>query len=178
MQQPGFTPHFTIIELTGHIIDSLILTKVIDLIQTAGCRYQINDIQIGQRKNDLSYAQFSLWCDEPEVMELLLAELKAHGALPVETTPVQLAPCPADGVLPEGAYVRLNPPTELWANNQWISVTRQGFDIVIVMDPTTNTAVFRKASDVKAGDQVVIGKSGVKILPTLGETAHAQPVAG
>lgn len=172
------SPVFTIIELSGHIIDSLTLGKVIDKVQAAGCRYQINDFQIGEKKNDFSYAQISLWMDSQEAIDALLKELRTYGAFPVANNPARLEPCPEDGMMPKGAYARLNPPIEIFLEGAWIPVERKGDNLVIVVDPASRTASFRKISELKKGDLVVIGNTGVKVLPTLGETAHAQPVAG
>lgn len=169
---------FAIIELSGHIIDSLTLAKVIDKIQSMECRYQINDIQIGQRKSDFSHAQISLWAKDKESLEAVLDELKPYGVLPLQETSSHLEPCPNDGVPPDGAYIRRNPPTEIFYEGRWIPVSREGFDQVIMIDPETRTARFREISSVKQGDRVVVGKAGVRILPTLGEAFNAELVTG
>jgi hypothetical protein len=171
-------PVFAIVELSGHIIDSLTLTKVIDRIQAHGCQYQINDILIGEKKNDLSYAQLSLWASDQSTLEMVVSELRAYGAVPVENTSTRVAPSPADGVVPEESYVRLNPPIEVLYQDQWVPVQRQGFNLVIVIDPDARTARLQKVGDVKKGDLIVLGKTGVKVLPTLGETSDAQLVTG
>lgn len=171
------TPTLTIIEVSGHIIDSLTLAKVIDKIQSAGCGYQINDLQIGEKKNDISTAQISLWHQDENKLQSLLAELTHYGAHPLEAAAAQTAPCPQDGTLPKGAYTRLAPPMELCFEENWIPVDRRGFDLVIVVDPVTRQACLKRAGDVKQGEHVVIGKTGIKVLPTMGETAHAQSVA-
>lgn len=157
----------TIIELSGHIIDSLTLAKVIDRVQAARCQYQITDLQIGQMKNDISTAQISLWADSDEVLNELLTDLKTYGARPVAESSVSLAACPADGALPEGAYVRHNPPAAVLYQGQWLPVRRQGFDMTIVVAPETKVARFKMVRNLEEGDMVVLGQSGVKILPLL-----------
>src|SRR5580698_9417851 len=42
------------VEIQGHIIDSLLLPKVLDEILTHGGSYVIKDIRIGQRQEDTS----------------------------------------------------------------------------------------------------------------------------
>ena len=39
----------SIVEISGHIIDSLILPKILDLIVNLGAEFEILDIQIGHR---------------------------------------------------------------------------------------------------------------------------------
>ena len=46
----------SIVEISGHIIDSLILPKILDLIISLGAEFEILEVQIGQRRSDRSYA--------------------------------------------------------------------------------------------------------------------------
>src|SRR5205823_4573122 len=48
------------VELQGHIIDSLILPKVLDEILTHGGTYTLKDIRVGQRQTDSSYARIEV----------------------------------------------------------------------------------------------------------------------
>ncbi len=45
----GFTEE---VELAGHIIDSLLLPKVLDEIMSQGGRFEILEISVGQRRQD------------------------------------------------------------------------------------------------------------------------------
>ena len=45
------------VELRGHIIDSLILPKVLDTILTSGGNFKIGEIRIGEKRADQSYAR-------------------------------------------------------------------------------------------------------------------------
>ena len=48
------------IELRGHIIDSLILPKVLDQILTHGANFKIGEITIGQKRADQSFARIEV----------------------------------------------------------------------------------------------------------------------
>lgn len=48
------------IELEGHIIDSLLLAKVLDLIIDAGADYEIVEVVIGRARDDHSRAVLAL----------------------------------------------------------------------------------------------------------------------
>jgi hypothetical protein len=159
--------HFTIVELSGHIIDTLTLAKVIQAFQRAGVSYQVNDFQIGPHKTDTSSMQISIWADSGTALQDLLDNLRPMGAVPVENRPVKTMSCAQDSVLPPGAYLRWNPPTQVLMQGDWVDVDRNGSDLTIVVDPATGRASMCKVSEVKKGDRVVIGKSGVKVLPTL-----------
>ncbi len=162
----------TVIELTGHIIDSLTLAKVIDTIQAHQCEYQINDIRIGREKNDFSTAQISLWDGDSAKLNALLEQLKTYGANPVEETDIETVTCQQDGILPPNGYIRFNPPMEVKHQGQWLPVAREGQDLTIVIEPSGKARLIQ-VSALKAGDRLVAGKNGVKVLPTVGEMAYA-----
>ena len=44
----------SIVQISGHIIDSLILPKVLDLIVNLGAEFEILEIQVGQRRRGLA----------------------------------------------------------------------------------------------------------------------------
>ena len=56
-QAPGFVEE---VEIQGHIIDSLILPKVLDEILTHGGSYVLKDIRVGQRQTDPSHARIEV----------------------------------------------------------------------------------------------------------------------
>jgi len=45
------------IEVSGHLIDSLILTKIFDKIMDLKGEFQVEEIDIGKRKKDQSYVR-------------------------------------------------------------------------------------------------------------------------
>ena len=96
----------SIVEISGHIIDSLILPKVLDIILNLGAEFEILDIKVGQRRADRSYARVQIDAPTPELLDHVLAKLKEHGALPLndELESAQLEPAPADGVFPDRFY--------------------------------------------------------------------------
>src|SRR5262249_13072361 len=67
-------------ELPGHIIDSLILPKVLDEILTGGGSYVIKDIKVGQRQNDPSHARIEVRAASAEQLRDLLDRIHDHGA--------------------------------------------------------------------------------------------------
>ncbi|MFQ3651011.1 MAG: TIGR00300 family protein, partial [Gemmataceae bacterium] len=61
-----------IVEVRGHIIDSLLLPKILDEILTRGGNYVIKEIQVGQRPEDPSHARIEVRAPSAEVMEAIL----------------------------------------------------------------------------------------------------------
>lgn len=77
-------PVFAVLQVTGHILDSLTLSKIIDKIQVFGCQYQINDIDIGHQKSDFSSAQISVWAETEDDLQHILDELQSYGVRRLE----------------------------------------------------------------------------------------------
>lgn len=155
----------TILELSGHIIDSLTLAKVIDKIQSTGLEYQMNDVQIGLHKKDISKAQLTIWAPSAEDLTGLLDELRVYGVSPVQEREVETAHCKEAGQIPGGGYLRHNPPTEVLVGGEWVSVRRDGTDYAIVIDRKNREARLCPINQLAPGDEVVLGNRGVKVLP-------------
>src|SRR5580765_1519076 len=101
------------IELRGHIIDSLILPKVLDEILTNGGTFTLREIKIGRQRHDPSYALIDVFGPSPEVVDGVVRRLRQHGAEVIEQMDAELTPAPADGVFPEKFYVTTNQQTFL-----------------------------------------------------------------
>src|SRR3954447_6134858 len=71
------------VEIHGHIIDSLLLPKVLDEILTHGGSYVLKDIRIGQRQTDPSYARIEVRAPSDGGLRDILDAIHDHGAVPV-----------------------------------------------------------------------------------------------
>jgi len=67
------------IEMQGHLIDSQMLTRVLDKIMDMGGEFEIKNFQIGQKKNDSSYVQITLTGEDAVHLDRILLELHALG---------------------------------------------------------------------------------------------------
>ena len=75
----------TTLELDGHIIDSLLLAKVLDEILAAGADYTIVDVVIGRARTDHSRAVLAVTHPEGEAaLDELCTRLAVHGARRVQ----------------------------------------------------------------------------------------------
>ena len=71
----------TTVELEGHIIDSLLLAKVLDEILADGADYTIVDVTIGRARSDFSRATLAVThAGGPEALDVLCTRLAVHGA--------------------------------------------------------------------------------------------------
>ena len=68
------------IELRGHIIDSLILPKVLDQIVTQRATFNIVEFKIGQKRVDPSLARIEIHAPDQTALDELIERLRQHGA--------------------------------------------------------------------------------------------------
>src|SRR5262245_14917713 len=85
------------VEIVGHIIDSLILPKVLDEIITLGGRFEIVNVRIGNRRTDPSYARLNVSAETPETLDRILAEIGQHGAVPIHQQDCRLIAADMNG---------------------------------------------------------------------------------
>ncbi|MBW3539019.1 MAG: TIGR00300 family protein [Planctomycetes bacterium] len=153
------------IELEGHIIDSLLLPKVLDEITNRGGRFELKDVQIGHNRSDPSYARLTVSADSQQALEELLQRIARHGAVPLDKQDCRLVEADMDGAFPEGFYATTNQDTEIRLDGQWIPIARQEMDCGVRVDRQRRTAECVPMSDVKTGDAIVVGRSGTRVRP-------------
>jgi lysine-ketoglutarate reductase/saccharopine dehydrogenase-like protein (TIGR00300 family) len=153
------------VELSGHILDSLLLPKVLDVIMSRGGHYHISSMKIGEKSTDPSVARIEVWAESQEKLDDILDAIHDHGAIPVHAADCVTAVAEVSGAFPEGFYCTTNLKTEVRIGGQWIEVQGQEMDVGIVIDPKGPTARCVPMGDVQQGDLVVIGRSGVRVFP-------------
>lgn len=154
------------VEISGHIIDSLILPKVLDSITTGGGTFRIVNISIGQGRHDPSYARIEVNAPSPEVLERILSQIADHGAVPTAKQDCRVQEADLDGAFPEGFYSTTNERTEVRINGEWIGVADQEMDCGIVVDVRAGTARCLPMIDVRRGMPILVGHAGVRVIPT------------
>ena len=153
------------IELSGHIIDSLTLTKTMGIIMDKGGEFDILEIDVGRKKTDESHAKIEVSADSPELLESILDELSVLGASIDDIKEVNLVPAPKDKVAPEGFYSSSNHTTHIFYEGEWILVEEIEMDCLVVVDQKAKRAVVRPIANIKKGDMIVVGLDGVKVTP-------------
>jgi len=153
------------IKVEGHLIDSMILTKIWDRIIELGGDFETREFQVGKHKTDPSYARILVKGQTPEHLEDILKEIYPLGALAFKIAEVALAPAPADMVFPDNFYSTTNNPSQIYLKGEWIPVKNTMMDKVIVVNPKTKTAVCKPIRDIKKGDLIVVGEEGVQVKP-------------
>ncbi|MEX0938276.1 MAG: TIGR00300 family protein [Pirellulales bacterium] len=159
--------HVEEVEIQGHIIDSLILPKVLDAITAGGGRFRIIKITVGQSRHDPSYAVVEVAAPSAELLAEIVGQIADHGAVPTSAQDCRLVPADIDGAFPEGFYSTTNQRSEIRLEGKWIEVEYQEMDCGIVV-PTDNTAPrCVPMADVRRKERIVVGHAGVRVFPPL-----------
>ncbi|MFZ5862690.1 MAG: TIGR00300 family protein [Nitrospirota bacterium] len=153
------------VELRGHIIDSLLLPKVLDEIMNLGGRFEIVDLTVGHRREDASCATINVTASDAAQLDVILGRIGQHGALPVRGEDVKLVAADCDGAFPEGFYCTSHFDSWIRVNGAWIPVERPEMDCGIAFDPAAGRAGTVPMHRVRRGDRIVVGHAGVKVSP-------------
>jgi lysine-ketoglutarate reductase/saccharopine dehydrogenase-like protein (TIGR00300 family) len=167
-QQPTAAPaggYVEEVELQGHIIDSLLLPKVLDEILTHGGTYTLKNIQIGQRQADTSFARIEVRAPTTEALHEVLDAIHDHGAVPTDARDCATVAADMDGAFPEGFYSTTNYRTQVRIGGEWIEVEDQEMDCGVLVDPEGGAARCVPMADVKKGDLIVCGRQGLRVFP-------------
>lgn len=151
------------IEVRGHLIDSSILTKIFDKIMDVNGEFEVLEINIGKKKRDESYARLLVQGKNQAQLDKILDLVYREGATAKIQKEVTLKKAPKNMVMPDNFYSTTNNRTQIFYKNQWIEVENTMMDKCIVLKGKQAFCV--PIRDVKKGDKIVVGESGVKITP-------------
>lgn len=150
-----------VVHVDGHIVDSLILAKVLDLVLDAGADYHIDDFRLGRTNLDPSHAVIEITSDDQATLDALLEQLQVHGANRADTGDAALAVADLDGVLPAGFYSTTNLATDVRIEGAWHPVANPEMDCgLVVTGDGVRTVPMHRA---RAGDHIVVGSHGVRV---------------
>ena len=151
------------VEVRGHLIDSMILTKIFDVIMDLGGEFEVLQMTVGKKKKEPSYAKLQIQGKNQDHLDKILEQVYREGATPTVGKNVVLKAAPKDMVMPEDFYSTTNNTTEILLSGKWITVDNMMMDKCIVVKG--NKASCTPIRDVKKGDMIVVGEAGVKITP-------------
>lgn len=161
------------ITLQGHLIDSLTLAKVIDIIQAGGGNYQINDIRIGIHKTDFTSANMTLFAPDEARLQKILEAIRPHGAKLLEGHGAKLSK------RTDQPQILMCPPTFFtvaYAINPWMSVGDNPNVCDVALAKRQWESLYRALTE-EAGVDVCLMEP-VEGLPDLVFTANAAFVYG
>ena len=154
------------ISMEGHLLDSGLINRALDLIVEGGGSFQVLNFELGEQRQSTSKAQVRVSAPDSEVMGELMAQLIDLGAvtLPDAVRDAVLTTITQAGVAPDDFYSTTIYPTEVRINGEWVRVEQQRMDGVIVVEETTAGPVAgcKLLRDLQVGDRIVTGVDGIR----------------
>src|SRR5438270_5354208 len=152
-----------VVEAEGHLVDSHIMEQIFDSVVEHGGRFEVEKFYIGKTNSDPSRLQMKIETPSQERMDQLLVQLLGLGCTPVDTGDAQLRSVERDCCAPEDFYSTTNHRTLVRWSGEWHEVQNQRMDALIVIRDGRPSC--RKLRDLRAGDQVVAGMRGIRVIP-------------
>jgi len=153
------------VEITGHLIDSGILSLVLTDIKEYAGDYVIEHIDVGHERSDHSHATIRVTADDDEALQRLLMRIQTRGVNQVDPGEAATAVAERDGVFPDGFYSTTNLATKVHLDGEWVAVDNPEMDCGLVVEERDARLHVRTIpmSDVRAGMRLVVGADGVEV---------------
>ncbi len=153
------------VEVRGHIIDSLILPRILDCVLQAGGSFNIKQIDIGHEKHDPSVAILEVRSATREGLDDILAQIGNHGAVPTTLEDCRLDIADMDGAFPEDFYSTTNQRTQVRLRGKWVDVQLQEMDCGIRVAAEQQPQCIPMV-EVRQGMPIVVGHAGIRVYPS------------
>ncbi len=161
------TEHSELVEAEGHLVDSQLLNSIFDKVIERGAKFEVLQFNLGRTNDEFSHLQLKVIAEDAAGLRQLLEDLMPLGCHPLPARDAALTAAEADGVVTDGFYSTTNHHTHVRHRGEWVKVSNQRMDGVIVIQE--GSAACRKLRDVKQGDAIVCGVDGVRVSPEFRE---------
>ena len=151
------------VEVSGHIVDSMTLSRVFDSVMDMGGEFEVIEIEIGKRKRDKSHARLLIRASTAARLGKILEQVYRHGATSREPEDAALRAARRDMVMPDDFYSTTNNRTQVRTGGRWVDVESMMMDKCIVVRGRRATCV--PIRHVRRGDMVVTGEAGIRVTP-------------
>ncbi|MGB9606796.1 MAG: TIGR00300 family protein, partial [Bryobacteraceae bacterium] len=155
--------HYEVLEAEGHLIDSHIMERIFDTVVEYQGDFEVEDFQIGRTNSEPSRLRLRVRAPSRALLEQMLQALLGLGCSLADSGEIELATVKRDRCAPDDFYSTTNHRTLVRLNGRWIEVEDQRMDALIVVEG--ERARCRKLRDLRAGDRVVVGLRGIRVIP-------------
>jgi lysine-ketoglutarate reductase/saccharopine dehydrogenase-like protein (TIGR00300 family) len=152
-----------VVEAQGHLIDSHLMERIFDMVVECNGKFEVEQFRIGRTNAEASYLRMKVETPQAADMQQLLAQLLGLGCSPVDTGDAALETVTRDRCAPEDFYSTTNHRTLVRSENQWLEVENQRMDAMIAV--RDGHAACLRLRDLRAGDRVVVGMRGIRVVP-------------
>ncbi len=159
------------VEITGHLLDSGVLSRILDDVREYEGDYVIDRFNVGHDAGDPSYVQLTVSSQDDEALQRLLMRLQTKGVNMVDPGEADLQPAEMDGVFPDGFYSTTNLVTKVRLDGRWLTVRNPEMDcgLVVEGEGADRSVATIPMSDVKAGMRIVCTAQGVRVTVPVAE---------
>jgi lysine-ketoglutarate reductase/saccharopine dehydrogenase-like protein (TIGR00300 family) len=151
------------VQITGHLMDSGLLSRVLDDVREYDGDYTIDQFDVGHDKDDTSTVRMTVGADDEESLQRLLMRIQTKGANLVNPGEPEITEAETDGVFPDGFYSTTNLPTSVRLGGRWVAVRNPEMDCGLLVEGETVRTI--PMSDVQAGMRIITSAQGVKVTP-------------
>lgn len=164
-QQPprAELPLSEILEAQGHLIDSHIMEQIFDSVVEAGGQFEVEHFSMGRTNAEPSSLRLRVEAPSEPQMERLMTILLGLGCTAVDSSDAELKTVERDRCAPEDFYSTTNQRTLVKRGGHWLEVRNQRMDAMIVV--REGVAQCLRLRDIEAGDEVVVGMKGIRVIP-------------
>ncbi|TMD90081.1 MAG: TIGR00300 family protein, partial [Chloroflexi bacterium] len=162
------------IEMSGHIIDSMMLPRIFDVVMDLGGSFRVDEFQVGRNPDERSFARITVSHGEASGLQRIIAACQQQGAVQVDGVAAHIEAAPRDGVFPDTFYSTSNQPTAVRIGDVWVDVEDIEMDCGVIVEDGHARCV--AVTDVRAGDRVVVGHDGIKVSPV--ERSRSKEIFG
>ena len=154
------------LRLEGHLLDSGLLDRALELTVQSGGSFQILHFNLGKQRQSTSNADIKISGPSEEILDKIMGQMIELGAVvgPREENDAELKPVTQAGVAPEDFFATTIYPTEVRVNGHWRPVRDQRMDGVIVVEEKEKSARCTLFRYLRPGELVVTGSRGVRTL--------------
>jgi lysine-ketoglutarate reductase/saccharopine dehydrogenase-like protein (TIGR00300 family) len=156
---------FEDVRIEGHLIDSGIMSQVMDNIIAMGGEFESLSFEVGRTNDDVSVSVLRVSAPTQERLNDILGEITSQGAVACQPSDAKYVPAPRDGVFPDGFYSTTNMETDVRMSGGWVRIANPEMDLGVHVDPQACTAETIPMADVRQGDLFVVGHDGIRVHP-------------
>jgi len=139
------------------------MNAMFDTVVRHDAAFDVLEFRIGRTNDEPSFVSMRVTAKAPAALTDVLEELVSLGCRVARAEDAHLTPADRDGCAPEDFYSTTNHQTSVRIAGQWVPVDRQRMDAVIAIEG--GRAICRKLREIRKGDQIVCGITGIKIVP-------------
>ncbi len=152
-----------VVEAQGHLVDSHIMERIFDAVVEFGGRFEVEHFSIGRTNSDPSSLRLRVQAPSEADMEKMMTQLLGLGCSTVDAGEAEIKVAERDTCAPEDFYSTTNQQTLVRHRGQWLEAGNQRMDAMIVVRDGAATCL--RLRDIKAGDPVVVGTRGIRVIP-------------